>query len=153
MQTFKSVFKSVFGRHKLPHQNNIQRLQVHHSDVQCKEKNRIILNMSPFKPDLTELSFVSSGRNSSTGAATDKKLVREVENAVRQVDPEHCNEARTRVVSVVSRLRARPSSSPFSSEGRQAVKKLHDNCNIGIFPADKGRATVLLGNADYSPKV
>ncbi|XP_070394021.1 uncharacterized protein [Dermacentor albipictus] len=109
--------------------------------------------MSSYKPDKTELSVLSLGLNFNAGAARDKKkFVCAVENAVSQVDPAHRDEARTRVVSVLSRLRGPPSSA-LSSEERQAVKRLRGNYKVVILPADKGNATVLLDKVDYSQKM
>ncbi|XP_065286070.1 uncharacterized protein [Dermacentor albipictus] len=109
--------------------------------------------MSSYKPDETELSVLSLGLSFNAQAATHKKkFVCAVENAVSHVDPTHRDDARIHVVSVLSRLWG-PHSSSLSSEERQAVKRARGNRKVMILPADKGNATILLDQVDYSQKM
>ncbi|GLV46112.1 hypothetical protein CBL_07179 [Carabus blaptoides fortunei] len=55
----------------------------------------------------------------------------------------------------VSRVlrRAKPPKNNISKEEYTALKKLRDNQNIIVLPADKGNATVVVNSADYTNKM
>lgn len=82
-----------------------------------------------------------------------RKVVCAVECADNQVDPSHCNEARTRTIGVLSGLQRRKFISPLSAEKRRAVKQLQPNSEIVILRADKKSGTVLSDTAVYKCKI
>ncbi|KAH6940236.1 hypothetical protein HPB50_026404 [Hyalomma asiaticum] len=69
------------------------------------------------------------------------------------VEPHRRDEARTRVVGVLSKLQRRRKVDPLLPEERRALKRLRDNERIVILPADKGNATVVLNKLDYEKKM
>ncbi|XP_037506744.2 uncharacterized protein LOC119382905 [Rhipicephalus sanguineus] len=106
------------------------------------------------KLDDAEWSVLSLGLNYNLAPQPDvKKVVCAVESAVMCVDPSRRDEARTRVVGVLSKLRRNQEFDPLSPEERKALKRLRDNKDIVILPADKGNATVVLDTQDYENKM
>ncbi|XP_070395454.1 uncharacterized protein [Dermacentor albipictus] len=111
-------------------------------------------NLWSHKPNSAELAVLSLGLNFNLGPQKDaKRLVCAVENAISQIEPSKREEARTRTIGILSRLRAHPSASPLSAEENKAIKDLRSNQNLVILPADKGNATVLLNRTDYRDKM
>ncbi|XP_037505083.1 uncharacterized protein LOC119381202 [Rhipicephalus sanguineus] len=111
-------------------------------------------NLSTYRLDPAESSVLELGLNFNTGPASDvRRVICAAENAVNQVHQSHRDEARTRVVGVLSRLRQRKFPSPLSADERGAIKRLRENGEIVILPADKGNATVVLDTAVYKRKM
>lgn len=89
----------------------------------------------------------------STPESDVQKIFCAAENAVSHVYVAQRDEARTRVVNVLSKLRPNSSTPALTSEERKAVKSLRENADIAILPADKGNATVLLDTTAYIDKM
>ncbi|KAH6931127.1 hypothetical protein HPB50_022271 [Hyalomma asiaticum] len=120
------------------------------------------LDLAPKKQDKTEgwkldnaeLSVLGLGLNYNLTPEPDsKRIACAVESAVMCVEPHRRDEARTRVVGVLSKLQRRRKVDPLLPEERRALKKLCDNERIVILPADKGNATVVLNKLDYEKKM
>ncbi|XP_077507345.1 uncharacterized protein LOC144116813 [Amblyomma americanum] len=111
-------------------------------------------NLSSQKLDDAELSVLSLGLNFNLGPEPDiKKMVCAVETAVKNVEPSRRDKARTRVVSVLSKLNRHQGLNPLLLKERKALKRLRGNENIVILPADKGNATVVLDKREYVNKM
>ncbi|XP_072141935.1 uncharacterized protein, partial [Dermacentor andersoni] len=113
-----------------------------------------VYNLSSYQPDGYEMAVLSLGLNFNTGPATDtKKVICAAERAVNLVDQSRRDEARTRVVNVLSKLHAQPTVDTLCKQERDAVKRLQENRDIVVLPADKGNATVLLDKSKYIEKM
>ncbi|XP_077490912.1 uncharacterized protein LOC144101651 [Amblyomma americanum] len=98
--------------------------------------------------------ILNLGLNINIGPALDtRKMICAAENALTQVDPSCREEARTRVVGVLSELRSHLAISSLTRQEKEAVTSLRSNPDIVVLPADKGNATVLLDRSKYKEKM
>ncbi|KAH7969860.1 hypothetical protein HPB52_022381 [Rhipicephalus sanguineus] len=75
-----------------------------------------------------------------------------VEQAVRLVDPPLRDAARSRAIGVLSKLSSSKTDTLPVAE-KTALRRLQQNKDIVILPADKGNATVILDRSDYVSKM
>ncbi|XP_077551639.1 uncharacterized protein LOC144165714 [Haemaphysalis longicornis] len=124
------------------------------SSTRPESANATVHNLSSYSPNRAELDVLHLGLNFNVGPASDvKKVVWAVERAVTRVEPSRRDQARTRAIAVLSKLRTRTRESPLTSDQRRAIKTLRDNTDIAVLPADKGNATVIMNRSDYDDKV
>ncbi|XP_037528652.1 uncharacterized protein LOC119405898 [Rhipicephalus sanguineus] len=136
------------------HAKKLERLKQRLTPRLPGSQKKVVYNLSSYQPDGPEMAVLNLGLNFNMGPATDtKKLVCAADRAVCLVDQSRRDEARTRVVNVLSKLRTQPTVAPLSQQERDAVKRLRENHDIVILPADKGNASVLLDKSKYIEKM
>ncbi|XP_070386669.1 uncharacterized protein, partial [Dermacentor albipictus] len=136
------------------HDRKFERLQQCRTARPPSALKNSVYNLSTYQPDGYEMAVLSLGLNFNTGPATDtKKVICAAERAVNLVDQSRRDEARTRVVSVLSKLHAQPTVDTLCKQERDAIKRLQENRDIVVLPADKGNATVLLDRSKYIEKM
>ncbi|XP_077523183.1 uncharacterized protein LOC144134065 [Amblyomma americanum] len=100
------------------------------------------------------MSILSLGLNFNIGPALDtRKMICAAENALTQVDPSCREEARTRVVGVLSMLPSHLAISSLTRQQKEAVTSLRSNPDIVVLPVDKGNETVLPDRSKYKEKM
>lgn len=118
-------------------------------------EKRWVVNLSNQELSTRQQSVLSKGL--SFAPASKKILiptiVAAVEDRLRRVhEPaERCTAIRARLISTLKRARLLPSN--ITPEERHALGELKANKDSVIFPADKGRATVLMECSTYDDKM
>ncbi|XP_077492345.1 uncharacterized protein LOC144103522 [Amblyomma americanum] len=110
-------------------------------------------NLSSYELDHAELSLLNKGLNFNTGPVPDaKSMTCAVEIAVRKIDASLRDQARSRAIGALSKLR-KEKDSALPRPKKEALKRLQKNEAIVILPADKGNATVVLDRTEYIKKM
>lgn len=136
------------------HENKLEKLRGRRAATCPQAPRNAVHILSSYQPTEAELSVLGLGLNFNMGPAPDpRKVVCAVEQAVSLVEPSLRDEARTRAVSVLSKLRAKPEVFPLSESECAAVRSLRDNEEIVVLPADKGNVTVVMDAEEYSTKM
>ncbi|XP_037518345.1 uncharacterized protein LOC119395131 [Rhipicephalus sanguineus] len=112
-----------------------------------------IRNLSSHKLDPSEIRLLSRGLNFNVGYRPSlERMTCAVEQAVRLVDPPLRDAARSRAIGVLSKLSSSKTDMLLVAE-KTSLRRLQQNKDIVILPADKGYATVILDRSDYVSKM
>ncbi|XP_046396812.1 uncharacterized protein LOC124163773 [Ischnura elegans] len=121
--------------------------------VHGPEKGRSVFNLMDETLDFATESILAKGFNFviAPKAIRKEKIITGVESAIRKLPKAIADEIREDVGSILRK--SRPPRPNITAAERRALRKLQDNGNILILPADKGNAAVLMRTEDYEKKI
>ncbi|XP_046393594.1 uncharacterized protein LOC124161325 [Ischnura elegans] len=117
------------------------------------EKDRCVVNLTDLNLDNATSSILAKGLNFALAprAIPQEKFISEIESVVRRLPKTDADEIREDVARVLRA--AKPPKPNTTAEKRKALKRLRENKNILVLPADKGSATVLITKEEYEQKI
>ncbi|XP_072144504.1 4-pyridoxate dehydrogenase-like [Dermacentor andersoni] len=141
--TIKRLANDIFAQRRLENQLPIEfhSVLLHANSTAAATREKRL--------DPPEHALLSCGLKYNIGTRPNVgQLTCAVEQAVRLVEPSLREEARSRAIGVISKVaRTNPTTLPATR------KRLQENEDIVILPADKGNATVILDRVDYVNKI
>ncbi|XP_077513050.1 uncharacterized protein LOC144124283 [Amblyomma americanum] len=141
------------ARAEQSHEDELYRLTHQDRPAHSNVTLSTVHSLYSHKPDPALMSVLSLGLNFKWHRPqTKENILYAVENAISKVEPSRREEARTRTLGALLRLRPLQASSTLSSVQCNAIKQLQANADLVILPADKGNATVLLDKVTYKTK-
>ena len=138
--------------HKARQSQKFARLTKNQLPVTKALKNTVI-NLSDQKLDEGTLSLLQKGLNYAVAprAPPIEEILAGIEKAVRFLPVEQAEEARHESVRIIKTTTKTKNN--LTKNEMTALKKLKDNTELTILPADKGNATVILNTVDYKLKI
>ncbi|GLV46463.1 hypothetical protein CBL_20796 [Carabus blaptoides fortunei] len=114
---------------------------------------KVVYNLSDEALDKDTAEVLTKGFNFAVAPLRIpvEEIVCSVESAIQKLEKDTAETIRQEVSRVLRR--AKPPKKNISKEEYTALKKLRDNQNIIVLPADKGNATVMVNSADYKNKM
>lgn len=114
---------------------------------------QVVHNLSHLNLDDNTLNILKKGFNYAITPreVPIKEIITNVEVAIQHLKEEEAETVRQEVCHVLRH--SRPPKQNITRAERTALKKLRENKEVVILPADKGNATVILNSADYREKM
>ncbi|GLV34532.1 hypothetical protein CBL_07175 [Carabus blaptoides fortunei] len=140
-----------------------QALMIHFPNARIKPQSvtsedntsqpKVVYNISDEALDKDTTEVLTKGFNFAVAPLRIpvEEIVCSVESAIQKLEKDTAETIRQEVSRVLRR--AKSPKKNISKEEYTALKKLRDNQNIIVLPADKGNATVVMNSADYKNKM
>ncbi|KAG8228396.1 hypothetical protein J437_LFUL003868 [Ladona fulva] len=113
--------------------------------------DRIVVNLLDDEIGKTTRSVLAKGLNLAPSAVPYRDFIVAVEPAIRFLPRENAEEVRSQISLALKRDVPPKPNIPWKE--KEVLRRLKDNPNIVVLPADKGNATVLLKMNSYYEKV
>ncbi|XP_046393718.1 uncharacterized protein LOC124161442 [Ischnura elegans] len=134
-------------------ENKYEKLHSRQHPTSGPYKDHSVINLTDSPLDEATNAILSKGLNFALApkAIPTEKIITGVESAIRRLPKTEADAIREDVAATLRK--ARPPKQNTTRAERMALRKLKENTNILVLPADKGNATVVMERKEYDSKV
>ena len=126
----------------------IRKSKITQSATNVTDKKNWVINMSSRQLTHIETDLLTKSLNLSITSKTlpNKDIIATIENAVKYPEKEEADTIRAKVSLTLKN--SKPPKDNLSKDKRKALKELQSDTLVVMFPANKGRSTVILNHDD-----